>query len=273
MGFLPWRKPKPPVSGPAPSYSRVISYQCAGCQGIGSRERQEDAWALVNAEDVTQIRQSGLLALVADGMGGMQGGAQASAVAVQTMVEDFQRMDRTQPLAPQLTDSLRRANQRVYDLLRGAGGSTAVACVCFDEQLFYAGVGDSFLYLLRQGQLIRLNREQNVLHRCYQDLIRRGCVDPSLAQDVPQKQAVTQFLGLDQLDEIDWLRRALPLQDGDVLLLCSDGVGGVLSPGEISVCLNLPYASDACGALQEAILGKRRPDQDNFTAVVIRCGR
>ena len=59
-------------------------------------------------------------------------------------------------------------------------------------------MGDSYLYLLRRGELIRLNREQNVLHRNYLNWIRGGCMDPALAKRDRESQAVTQFLGIDE---------------------------------------------------------------------------
>lgn len=250
---------------------RYLSYQCAALQGIGAREHQEDAWTLVNARDVTQIRKMGLLALVADGMGGMANGALASSTGIRVLSEDFQRMDRTLPLEEQLSASLLRAAEEVRRQLRGTGGSTLIACILFEAQLYYAGVGDSYLYLLRRGTLIRINREQNMLHRRYLDCIRDGQVSVSAAQGVSQPQAVTAFLGAQPLEEVDCLHRAMPLEDGDVLLLCSDGVGGVLAPEQIRECLRLPDANDAAAALQQAVLAQRRKHQDNFTAIVIRC--
>lgn len=268
---FPWRKPKPPMPSPLPQRDRVLSYQFAGIQGIGSRAQQEDAYALVNAADVTQIVEEGLLALMADGMGGMQSGAQASSRAIAVVSEDFRLLSREEPLEPQLAGCVDHACEEVYALLHGTGGSTMIACILYQQQLYYAGVGDSYLYLLRRGELIRLNKEQNVLHRNYLKLIRSGSMDPSLAAKTRESQAVTQFLGIDRLEDVDWLRRALPLEDGDVLLLCSDGVGGVLSQQEIRDCLRLKTANDACRALNAAVLEKRLPHQDNYTAVVIRC--
>jgi len=63
----------------------------------------------------------------------------------------------------------------------------------------------------------------------------------------------------------------MPLMDKDVLLLCSDGVGGVLTQQEISECLSVPDANEAALALQKAVQAKALPHQDNFTAIVIRC--
>ena len=93
---FPWRKPKSPA--PAAPKARALSYQCAGVQGMGSREQQEDAYAILNAADVTRIGTEGLLALVADGMGGMQGGAQASNHAIAVVAEDFRILNREDDL-------------------------------------------------------------------------------------------------------------------------------------------------------------------------------
>lgn len=268
---FPWRKPKSPA--PAAPKARALSYQCAGVQGMGSREQQEDAYAILNAADVTRIGTEGLLALVADGMGGMRSGAHASNHAIAVVSEDFRILNREEPLEPQLAGCIDHAGEEVYAMLQGTGGSTMIACLLYQQQLYYAGVGDSYLYLLRRRELIRLNREQNVLHRNYLNLIRSGSMDPALAKRDRESQAVTQFLGIDRLEDVDWLRRALPLEDGDVLLLCSDGVGGVLTRQEVQECLTLKNANDACGALRDAVLGKQLPHQDNFTAVVIRCGK
>lgn len=272
MKLLSWlqRKSPKPVAEPA-TQERYLSYQCAAVQEIGTRERQEDAWTLINAEDVTRIRNEGLLAVVADGMGGLEHGAFASQMSIQIISEDFRDMDRTEPLEQQLAQSVLHAADGVYSRLQGAGGSTVIACMVFEQQLYYAGMGDSYLYLLRQGKLIRLNREQNVLHKRYLELIRQGNMDISMIAGIAQPHAVTDFLGIDRTGELDWLCRAMPLMDDDVLLLCSDGVGGVLLPSEICECIRIPDANAAAAALQNKILSKGYANQDNYTAVIIRC--
>ena len=251
--------------------ARHLSYQCAAVQGIGARDYQEDAWKLVNADDVTAAKRQGLLAMVADGMGGMQGGALASATGIQTMAADFSCMDRTMPIAPQLKDSLLRASKEVYRRLDGYGGSTMIACMLYEEQLFYAGLGDSYLYLLRDHALVRINREQTVLQGHRMTRVRCGEMDVRAFGGVSQPEAVTGFLGLQNTEDVDWLRRGLPLKNGDVLLLCSDGVGGVLSENEIRACMRCSSAGDAAAALKQGVLGKSLAHQDNFTAIVIQC--
>lgn len=249
----------------------LLSCQIAGLQGIGARERQEDSFVCVNASDVTLIREKGLLAVVADGMGGMQDGKIASETAVNCFQSDFNRLDYDADLAAQLRDSVLHANQEVYQILKGEGGSTAVLCLLYREKLFYAGVGDSFLYLKREGELCRVNREHNILHQKLLQAIREGNMEKSEAEGDPEKAALTQFLGMDELTDTDSLRRPLALQGGDVLLLCTDGVGGVLTEECISDCLKLADAGQICAELERNILRENRRNQDNYTILVIRC--
>ena len=266
-----WRSGKKKKEAAPEQPVRVLSYQCAVVQGLGSREQQEDAWKLVNASDVSVIRQEGILALVADGMGGMEDGALASATGIRVMEDDFRKMDRQKPLPEQLVRSLRHAADEVCGLLQGNGGSTMIACMLYQEKLCYAGVGDSYLYLLRNGSLIRINREQNVLHKRYLEWIQDGLVEASAGEGVSQPHAIIGFLGAKSLEDIDSLRRPMPLENGDVLLLCSDGVGGVLSPEEVREILSCGDANRASAALHQSVLAKNRKHQDNFTAIVICC--
>lgn len=252
---------------------RQLSYETAYLHCVGKRERQEDAYIYVNEADVSLMSSQGLLAVVADGMGGMYGGQEASAAAIQTMRTDFEKFDRTEDFAKQLLDSVHHANSAVYDLLRGRGGSTLIACILFQEKLYYAGVGDSFLYLLRNGQLVRLNREQNTEHRLYRKAIEQGRLDPAIADGNAERAAVTQYLGMDALDDVDYFRRPLKLMKDDVLLLCSDGVAGMMDEETIVNCLNRGNAAASCAALDQAIVRADNLYQDNYTALVIWCDK
>lgn len=292
MGLFPWnRRPKKerpqperapgrtvqPLSenaGAEPGETgRLLSYQAANLQGLGTCEDQEDAFAFANALDVTLIREKGFLSVVADGMGGMRGGQLASETVVSSIRQDFGQFDCQSDMASQLRESVLRANEKVFALLSGEGGSTVVACVIYQERLYFASVGDSYLYLKRNGQLFRLNRPQNVLYEAYLQSIRAGTMDPNAADRNCEKAALTRFLGMEALEDIDLLRRPLPLLPGDVLLLCSDGVAGTMTDTQVLDCLARPAPKDMCAALEQLL--KQRPAdryQDNYTALVIQCG-
>ncbi|MCR4892492.1 MAG: protein phosphatase 2C domain-containing protein [Lachnospiraceae bacterium] len=251
---------------------RLLSYQVGNLQGIGSRERQEDSFAFANAMDVTEILRQGLLAIVADGMGGMQDGKVASECVISTMLSDFEAMDRNSDLSIQFQRSVHHANNEVFRRLGGDGGSTVVGGIFFQEKLYFVSVGDSFIYLLRDGRLSRINREHNCRNSIFLKTIRAGSMDPEDGRSDPEEAALTQFVGMDELSDIDAFRRPLQLKNRDVLLFCSDGVGGVLSEEEIRECLLTMSPPEACIEMEQRIYRKQRPHQDNFTALVIRCG-
>ena len=132
-------------------------------------------------------------------------------------------------------------------------------------------MGDSYLYLLRDGALLRLNVGHNVCHGRYLEAMRDGDMTPLSPSDIPEGEALTAFLGMTGLEDADCSVRPLPLREGDVLLACSDGVGGVLSPEEIAQALRGDSAEEMCAGLEAGIAAHARPNQDNYTAVVVKC--
>ena len=266
-------KPKP-SSIPAPEIgpiSPLLSYQVANLQQKGARPYQEDSFAFVNALDVTEIRENGLMAIVADGMGGMEAGKQVSEMAVSCMVSAFGQMQRNGDLAVQLRNAVVAADDALVQRFKGVGGTTLISCIIYDEKLYFASVGDSYLYLARGGNLYRLNREQNYRHQLYAEAIAAGSIDPTEADQDPDGHRLSAFLGMGGLSDLDYLRRPLPLRDGDILLLCSDGVGGVVTESQIIQNLSSSSAAEMCLNLDESVRRAARVHQDNYTALVIRC--
>ena len=266
-------KPKP-SSDPVPEVepiSPLLSYQVANLQQKGARPYQEDSFAFVNALDVTEIRENGLMAIVADGMGGMEAGKQVSEMAVSCMVSAFSQMQRTGDLALQLRNAVIAADDALVQRFKGIGGTTLISCIIYDEKLYFASVGDSYLYLMRGGSLYRLNREQNYRHQLYAEAISAGSIDPTEADQDPDGHRLSAFLGMGGLSDLDYLRQPLPLRDGDILLLCSDGVGGVVTESQIIQNLSNNSAAEMCLNLDESVRRAARVHQDNYTALVIRC--
>lgn len=243
----------------------------ANLQGIGARERQEDSFTVANAFDTAKIREKGLLFAVCDGMGGMKDGRLASETAVNSLRQSFLEMDRDSDMASQLKQSVFQASSRVEALLGGDGGSTVVIGILYRGGLYYASVGDSYLYLMRDGRLLRLNTEDNLRHQKYLESIWEGEVIPLSFRQIPDAAALTKFLGMPGLGGVDCSVRPLPIKGGDVLLACSDGVGGVLSPKEICESLRKTSVEEMCSDLEARISLHDRADQDNYTAIVVKC--
>ena len=250
---------------------RLLSYRLSNLQGQGARDYQEDSFAFANALDVTLIKQRGLYAIVADGMGGMKDGRESSRLAVKTLLSDFEKMDREGDLSRQLDESARHACREVNGLTEGMGGCTLAAGIFYKEHLHFISVGDSYIWLLRNGELIRLNHEQNRKTEIYLECIHNNDMDPRSGREHYEASALTQFIGMDNIYETDVTRYPLPLHKKDTIVFCSDGVGGVLSEDEVISCLTGKTAETACLAMDGIIKKKNRRNQDNYTALVIQC--
>lgn len=246
-----------------------LCYQIENLQGIGTRTEQEDSFTLVNALDEQLYNDYGLMLAVCDGMGGMKDGKIASETAINSFRKFFAEMDRNGKIAMQLKESVFAASNEVENLLDGDGGSTVVIGIIFHEQLYFASVGDSYFYLMRDGKLYRLNAEHNLCHQRYLENIRDGVFDPIECREDPETAALTQFLGMTGFSEVDCSVRPMYLQKGDILLACSDGVGGVLDEQEIIDILKC--SEGICRQIEQRIAEHEKPNQDNYTALIIKC--
>jgi serine/threonine protein phosphatase PrpC len=205
------------------------------------------------------------LYVVADGMGGAQAGEVASALAV----EEFRGGLVTQGTAEQrLSERVQAANRRIYETahrkLEHEGMGTTLTAVYLDESdLAVAHVGDSRAYIFRDGELIRLTHD----HSLVEELIRRGKLTPEQAAAHPQRSIITRALGIEPEVEVDtW---TYPMQAGDVVLLCSDGLTSMISEPQIASVLaaepDLVRAGDRLIAEANEAGGR-----DNITVVLFR---
>lgn len=246
------------------SNENKLRFLAAAVKGMGDRPYQEDTCALVERPE------GALLAMVADGMGGMQDGRRASRSAVATVKNAFLRFDLRSDVPAQLREAIVRANNLIYEQLYAEGGSTGIACVFFDGRMSYVSVGDSFLYLLRDGALYQLNRRQNVYYTLLGRLADSGVTDRSPAENHPERDALTGYLGMKSLTDVDLFRRPLPLRESDTILICSDGVGDVLDDDRMIACLCAADAEEACRRLDDSVMAAAKRHQDNYTAIVVK---
>lgn len=248
-----------------------ITYQLSAMQGIGKRSEQQDSFASLNDNDVVKSKREGLFAVVADGMGGLASGKQVSELVIDCMLHAFAQIDLQGDLFEQLKAAAVSANERTFQQFNSRGGSTLIACLLYGEKLWYVSVGDSALFLLRNGTLSRINEEHNSLTDDYHHLVSGGDMDPYGARSNPERAALSRYMGMYDLDEVDGFRRPLPLESGDTILICSDGISSFLSEGQLKQCLQGGSPRDICSQLEEAIYWRSARNQDNYTAIVIQC--
>lgn len=236
----------------------------------GARENQQDCFAV---SDAALMPTHGLLAVVADGMGGLQDGDKVSAAAVQAVLDGFLLCQNGLEPRQQLLLLAQNAVQTVNSLLGPEGlrksGSTLVMGLVKDGYFSYLSVGDSRICLLRDGILMQLNRE----HTYQNDLALRAVNGEMTLQEAlsdPQSAGLTSFLGMGQLEHIDFPAEPLRLLPRDKLVLMSDGVYNALDGSELTQAL-AAEPEQAARQLQAAIQEKHYSNQDNYTAVILGC--
>jgi PPM family protein phosphatase len=242
----------------------LASLTDVGCQ----RENNEDQYSYWESDSDELFAQKGRLAIVADGMGGHEGGQEASHLAVSTVQEVYS----TTP-GPDLQSLLMNcfyiAHRRIQEValrhpeLNGMG-TTCTAIVLQENRLYYAHVGDSRLYLLRNGTMSRLTHDHSYVGR----LVETGVIRSEEAEFHPQRHILTSALGAGLDISLDIPPSPQPLQKDDVLVLCSDGLWGVVNDREIQPKLAQPSLDKACRDLVE--LAKQHGGPDNITVQILR---
>ena len=255
-------EPAAPAEGP-------LTLRIANVQGQGERERQEDSFAIANAAGLELQRAQGLLALVADGMGGMEDGKAASQWTAERFLQLFQERER-EDIPSWFYRSAHAVSDSVFQSFGGRSGTTLVAVHIREGLLHWLSVGDSGIFLMRNGGVFQLNREHTCLNRLLLQELEREPIDKGRALSDPDAPRLTSFVGIDRLTEVDLSLRPLALQRGDVLLLCSDGISGVLTPPELMEAMSLS-PEEGCALLEQMVLEKGVPGQDNYTGVLISC--
>jgi protein phosphatase len=142
-------------------------------------------------------------------------------------------------------------------------GTTCTAFALVNAQLYFVHVGDSRLYLLREGKLRPLTRDHTLIAR----LIENGAVRPEDAENHPQKHVLTSALGVADDIEIDFPPEPVAIQADDVLLICTDGLWGQMNLSEIQQVAASQSPKNACRDLIQ--LAKDRGGPDNITVQIL----
>lgn len=248
------------------SSALVSRYPVGYAQTVGRRPNQEDCYGVSTLDSFVQ--EFGLLAVVADGIGGLADGQVASKAIVHSMFDLLGRLPATLPAADRLLKLAAAAQTSVLDINHQANarcGSTLVSVLIDNGQLAFLSIGDSRIYLLRSGALLQLNREHEV-GPGHDENVALGYTEKTL--DARRRAALTSYVGKENLAQIDRNTQPLQLLRGDRILLVTDGVFGTLSDSELTACLSAP-AQQAAEQVIAAVSAKGLPHQDNATIVIV----
>lgn len=269
LGTLLWRKKKTlPASVPAAEGEALPvgdSVAIGKLHELGDRESQQDCFAVSPAE---LYGSHGILAVVADGMGGLADGDKVSEAVVTAMMDGFFAGEREGnillPLALQANKSV---NQLLGPSGIGRSGSTMVAGLIRNGYFHYLSIGDSRICLYRDGQLMQLNREH-----VYENDLSVGALNGigtlQSAASHPNKAGLTSYLGMGQLKYVDIPAQSVTIRAGDKFILMSDGVYNALQEFEIKNALrnDAEKAAECLGAM---IAEKAYRNQDNYSAIIL----
>jgi protein phosphatase len=249
-----------------------MRYLPAHAQHIGSRTYQQDSFGFANPDAEAFLAHGGFLSVLCDGMGGMEHGDIASQTAVTAILEAYARKTPEESIPEALERSARQANERVIEAALNLGlkegvGTTLVAAVLHESSLYFLSVGDSGVFHIRNGHLQMVNRP-HVFSNLLDQAAASGKISRGEAQQHPERESLTSFIGIHALEEIDRNVEPWPLADGDTVLLASDGMFKTLEPVEIVQCLK-GHPQSWPQALVGRTLAQRRLGQDNVTVVSV----
>lgn len=229
---------------------------------------------LLDANRAGDVSGHGSIFAVCDGMGGAAAGEVASQLAVDILYErmvDGLREGHSigrDELAHRMVRAIEAAGLRIFqeaklDRTRRGMGTTVTAAALVDDHLFFAQVGDSRGYLLRDGQLVQLTRDQSLVNQ----LIEAGQLTEEEAETFEHNNIILQALGTADTVQVDLTY--CELRRGDTLMLCSDGLSGMVRFDEIrEVLRTTPEPIDACKALIDR--ANQAGGHDNVTVIVVQ---
>lgn len=231
---------------------------------IGKRESQEDYFASLPIG-------KGLLCIVADGMGGYEGGEIASTTSVKSFVDFFHDNFREDKVDELLVLSTNFANESLKDLKNHDNafsdmGNTIVAVYITENMLHWVNVGDSILYKFNNGQINRINANHSVAGEL-QKQVNQGIISQKEANNSPDRHALTSALTGYEIPYIE--QSKIPIDDNDIFILASDGLHTLSEKQIANILLSKQSSQDSADTLIEFVEKKNMPNQDNTTVIIL----
>jgi len=245
--------------------AKLLRLDVAQLTDVGrKRDHNEDNMAYVIPKDPQVMAYKGALFLVADGMGGHAAGEVASEIAVDTVSNAYYQDD-NDDVRTSLLQAIRRANAAIHqraaeNMLRSGMGTTCVAAVLRGNVAYIANVGDSRAYIVRKAQIRQVSQD----HSWVAEQVRAGLLTEEQARTHAQRNVITRSLGTQPEVEIDFFLEAL--EEGDSLILCSDGLSGLVNDEELQRTVEQFGPRESVYHLVERANENGGPD--NITAIV-----
>ncbi len=247
---------------------------CDSCRG--RRESQQDCHFVTKSIHLSPFKIRRTFAVVCDGMGGLEAGDRASITAVEIMKLAFKKLPTKKVDIPRFYHDMMEnidyeiSHWKDLDSDRGAG-TTLVSVLLENRRLYWANVGDSSLFLIQGGRIKRITREHN--YGMYlTEMVLDGKITQEQANEDPQRKSLVSYLGMGGVSFMDIPNKPYMMKNGDILMLCTDGVTDALSTEEI-LDIVTAHSNDlymCCRCITRAVTDKDRESQDNATVVMLQ---
>ncbi|MEJ6949902.1 PP2C family protein-serine/threonine phosphatase [Natronospora cellulosivora (SeqCode)] len=236
----------------------------ASAQSPGARKEQEDSLSYIDDED-------SLLAVLADGMGGLSSGKKASSFVVKFFIEEFAKKDISDSINNFLINTTYLSNSNLLKEAAGENiGTTLIAIFIKDDNLYWVSVGDSQIYLFRNNYVQEIN-PRHTYAMTLQEAYENGEISRETAKTHPKRNRLISYLGYKDFHLLDYSKTPIKLNKGDKIILCSDGIYNTLSSFELEEILKLRKLDPQSDVnlILETVLSKNIHKQDNASIMII----
>ncbi len=242
---------------------------------VGNRKTQEDSFFVTPSDRVSPFKLSRSFAVVCDGMGGLEAGDRASMTAVSMMKLAVSKLPTKKVDIPhffsEMLDYIDCEINGWKDLETDKGsGTTLVSVLIENRRLYWASVGDSSIFMFQDDTLKKLTNEHN--YRMYlEKLVSNGKITQREADEDPQQYALLSYVGMGGIAFRDINSRPYAMRDGDMLILCTDGITDALTKNELEDIIreNFEDVYKCCDEITSAVRRKKIHSQDNATVVIV----
>lgn len=237
----------------------------------GKRSSQQDS---IRVSEVNGDKP--IIALLSDGMGGMADGNRASTTCTQGILQDFNNSLEIDSYPRFLKNEIIKYDSIISDFCDENGkpihsGATLIACIVDKDNLFWATVGDSHLYIIRDNKIIQVNNDHNFMIDLNKK-VKQGLITKQQALDDPHKDSLISFLGMNGVRIMDINEEPFKLQRDDIVIMCSDGLYRTLNDEVIREITRFYKGNiqNVCEKLITAVIDRDNPSQDNTSVVIIK---
>ena len=259
-------------SGSQSGHDGSILFYTASETHQGTRDYQQDALYVVDNVSARDGEAARVFGVLCDGMGGMQSGGEASRLVVEKMRGELEQLQDDQNISAFFRDRIHALDAMLLkEFSDGSAGTTMVSVVAVENKLFWGSIGDSRVYLIRGAEMLQVTRDHNYYLELMES-VEKGKITQEEADNNPKKEALISFIGSGNASLIDANTEPFLLSNGDIVLLCSDGVNKSLTDEEIRKLItnNAHDIKEAASMLVRTAIDINMDPKDNTSAILIQ---